>query len=173
MYHSNDMWREKAHLPMWQLLLRCYFFAGIIIGSVSGGIAIPLLMIIAILCWCNRKRNKVGCLFCRSRNVCVNNNLHFNFCFITYEVPQSTYRQLIGGLYTVMVVHYVGCRTYSRKHACMHLTGTHCWPGTGECFPSHCCTPTLPPVLGGSHILSSLRTVQERPSSLQELFSSN
>ena len=34
----------------------------------------------------------------------------------------------IGGLYTVTVVHYVGCPTYqttgSGEHACMHLTGT-------------------------------------------------
>ena len=88
---------------------------------------------------------------------------------------------LIGGLWTVKVVHYDGCPMYwtgsSAENACMHLTGTHQTldlplAGTGECCPPRFCMPTSPPVLGGSRVRSSLRMVQGRPSSLQGLFTS-
>ena len=59
----------------------------------------------------------------------------------------------------------------------MHWTGTRQTldlplADTGECCRPRCCMPTFPQVLGGSRVQSSLCTVQERPSSLQGLFTS-
>ena len=80
MYHFFYVWRENAQLPIWQLLLSCYFFAepGTIAGIAVALILLVIIILMVILFVVKlRRSNKVGCLFCRSRNVCVNNNLHF------------------------------------------------------------------------------------------------